>query len=179
MTATELVRGTLAFLGTYALHSTAFLGAMWALCALCQPRSLRLRERLWKLALVGGLASAALQLSLVSDPWLGSIDWRPPAGGEPTRGGGCPRPAREPARRRACVPGGGRAGRPARWAPARTGAAARASRPRSARIEPGGGGRVPAHRGGTLCHEARASGRRGRRAPAACSPGARSGGTGS
>jgi len=75
MTTSEVIRFTLAWLGTYALHSTLFLGGAWALCSLRAPRALRNRERLWKLALLGGLVSASIQLGLDARPLLGRIDW--------------------------------------------------------------------------------------------------------
>jgi len=77
MTTNDVVRALLAWLATYGLHSTLFLGGTWVLCALRPPRGNRSRERLWKLALVGGLASATLQLAAGARPILGRIDWRP------------------------------------------------------------------------------------------------------
>src|SRR5262249_45533505 len=80
MSSIEWVREIVAWLGTYALHSTLFLGAAWLLCALRPPRVNRNRERLWKLALVGGLVSASLQITLGTPPLLGRIEWRPEPG---------------------------------------------------------------------------------------------------
>ncbi len=71
----DLARTALAWLGTYALHSTLFLAATWALCAWRPPRSLRLRERLWKLALIGGIASSSLQVSFRMRPLFGGLVW--------------------------------------------------------------------------------------------------------
>src|SRR5262245_32944778 len=76
MTTNDAVRGLLSWLATYGLHSTLFLGGAWALCAL-RPLASRTRERIWKLALIGGLASATLQLASGARPILGRIDWRP------------------------------------------------------------------------------------------------------
>jgi beta-lactamase regulating signal transducer with metallopeptidase domain len=75
MTTNDAVRGLLSWLATYGLHSTLFLGGAWALCAL-RPLASRTRERVWKLALVGGLASATLQLASGARPILGSIAWQ-------------------------------------------------------------------------------------------------------
>lgn len=85
MRGTDLVHLALSWLGTYALHSTLFLGGVWALCALRPPRALRLRERLWKLALVGGVASASLQLAVGARPLLGRIVWHSAQAREPVR----------------------------------------------------------------------------------------------
>src|SRR5262245_52005086 len=75
MTTNDAVRGLLSWLATYGLHSTIFLGGAWALCAL-RPLASRTRERVWKLALIGGLASATLQLASGARPILGRIDWQ-------------------------------------------------------------------------------------------------------
>lgn len=76
-----------AWLFTYALHSTVILAAAWlaaiglARLACTRPR-LRdalpaLRERLWKLALVGGLATASVQVGAGLDPWESSVALAP------------------------------------------------------------------------------------------------------
>ena len=52
MTNPEIARFALAFLGTYALHSTLLLAAVWALCASRPSLAPRLRERLWRLGIV-------------------------------------------------------------------------------------------------------------------------------
>jgi BlaR1 peptidase M56 len=85
MTTSEAIRATLSWLGTYGLHSTFFLGGAWLLCRLRAPRSNRSRERVWKLALVGGVLSASLQLALGQRPLLGRIDWAPLASAEVSR----------------------------------------------------------------------------------------------
>lgn len=77
MTTTDGIRAALSWLATYAVHSTAFLGSAWALCRLCPPRVNRNKERLWKLALVGGVLSATLQVALGTNPLLGRLDWSP------------------------------------------------------------------------------------------------------
>src|SRR5262245_61318590 len=76
MTTSDWVRGALAWLATYGLHSTLFLGGAWLVCVLRAPKANRNRERVWKLALVGGLLSSTLQLALGARPLLGRIDWR-------------------------------------------------------------------------------------------------------
>ncbi|NOT30768.1 MAG: M56 family metallopeptidase, partial [Planctomycetes bacterium] len=74
MTTGEALRLTLSWLATYGLHSTLFLGGAWLLCRLRPPRIDRNRERLWKLALVGGVLSATLQLGLGAQSPLGSFE---------------------------------------------------------------------------------------------------------
>ncbi len=76
MTTNDAVRAALSWLATYGLHSTLFLGGAWILCALRPPRVNRNRERLWKLALVGGLVSATLQVATGARPLLGRIAWQ-------------------------------------------------------------------------------------------------------
>jgi beta-lactamase regulating signal transducer with metallopeptidase domain len=90
MTTNDAVRTALSWLATYGVHSTLFLGGAWLLCALRPPRIDRNRERLWKLALVGGLLSATLQVASGARPLLGRLDW----------------PAAELARRAAPAPSG-------------------------------------------------------------------------
>ena len=77
MTTPEIARSALAFLGTYALHSTLLLAAVWALCVSRPSLAPRMRERLWRLGLVGGLLTACAQLLLGTQPLLGSIVLRP------------------------------------------------------------------------------------------------------
>src|SRR5262245_6846114 len=78
MTTSDWVRGALSWLATYGLHSSLFLGSAWLLCTLRAPRAVKNRERVWKLALLGGLLSATLQIALDARPLLGRIDWREP-----------------------------------------------------------------------------------------------------
>lgn len=77
MTTSEGIRAVLSWLATYGLHSTLFLGGAWLLCALRPPKANRNRERVWKLALVGGVVSASLQLAVGLRPLLGHIEWAP------------------------------------------------------------------------------------------------------
>lgn len=70
-TGTELE--ILAWLGTYALHSTLLLGAAWLVTRWRWARSERARERIWKTALVGGVLTATLQSSA---PWETAGTWR-------------------------------------------------------------------------------------------------------
>ena len=53
-----------AWLLTYLIHSTLLLAGAWLLEALFAPESMRLRERLWRVALLGGLVTASAQLAL-------------------------------------------------------------------------------------------------------------------
>ncbi len=58
-----------AFLLTYLLHSTLLLGGAWLLSRRFAGRHNRLEEWIWRGALVGGLLTAAFQLSLPARPW--------------------------------------------------------------------------------------------------------------
>jgi beta-lactamase regulating signal transducer with metallopeptidase domain len=70
-----LVLALCAWLLTYAVHSTVLIAAAWASSGVLERfgRSKTLlavvRERLWKLALVGGIATATLQTALGGGPW--------------------------------------------------------------------------------------------------------------
>lgn len=79
---TELALLGLAWLLTYLVHSTLVLGGTWAVTEFLQVNSLRWRDRLWKLALVGGLVTASLQVGMGLEPFGGSWALRedpPPA----------------------------------------------------------------------------------------------------
>jgi hypothetical protein len=78
MTTSDLIRGALAWLATYALHSTLFLGSAWVLSSTRRPRVNRNRERVWKLAVVGGILSASLQCALGARAPFGHVDWSAP-----------------------------------------------------------------------------------------------------
>lgn len=104
MSTSDGMRAALSWLATYGVHSTLFLGSAWALCRFRPPRAERNRERIWKLALVGGVLSATLQLALGARPLLGRIDWNTEpraelarAGGEPAAEGVLPAPKSAPA----------------------------------------------------------------------------------
>lgn len=79
MTISELARLALAFLGTYALHSTLLLLAVWALCSARRSIPPRLAERLWRLGLIGGLLSAGAQTLIGARPLLGRFVLEAPA----------------------------------------------------------------------------------------------------
>lgn len=69
----------LAWLVTYALHSTVLIGGAWCAAVVlarlaCRAPRLRdllpsIRERLWKVALVGGLITTTLQTGFEVGPW--------------------------------------------------------------------------------------------------------------
>jgi hypothetical protein len=63
-----------AWLVTYALHSTLLLGAAWLLTRRLDARALGLRERVWKFAVLGGFATAALQVGSGVEPLLGRVE---------------------------------------------------------------------------------------------------------
>jgi beta-lactamase regulating signal transducer with metallopeptidase domain len=79
MATAESMGSALSWLATYAVHSTLLLGATWLLCSLGWPRTNRTRERLWKLAMIGGVVTASLQVSSGARPWLGRWHWSAPA----------------------------------------------------------------------------------------------------
>ena len=61
-----------AWLGTYALHSTLLLSLAWALTRWA-VRSHGAREAIWKAALVGGLLTASVQLAVGFEPVFGRL----------------------------------------------------------------------------------------------------------
>lgn len=69
-----------AWLATYAVHSTLLLGGAWLLARRLGGRRLAVQEAVWKLALVGGLLTATLQLGLGVRPLGGGWAWEPAAG---------------------------------------------------------------------------------------------------
>jgi beta-lactamase regulating signal transducer with metallopeptidase domain len=71
MGAEPLALALVAYLLTYALHSTLLVSAAWLVSRRLGEARARLCERIWKVALVGGLASAALQLGCGFEPPLG------------------------------------------------------------------------------------------------------------
>ena len=71
----------LSWLATYAVHSTLILGATWLLFARSSLGSLRLREAIWKTALLGGLVTASLQMAWQVDPLAGRWILPSPSGG--------------------------------------------------------------------------------------------------
>ncbi len=62
-----------AWMLTYLLHSTLLLGGAWLLGRLLGERRLALQETAWKVALVGGVLTASLQLGLALEPWAGQV----------------------------------------------------------------------------------------------------------
>jgi Zn-dependent protease with chaperone function len=64
-----------AFLLTYALHSTLLIAFVWAWMRVRAPRSVRLREALWALALCGGVVSATVQRVGWVDARTWTLEW--------------------------------------------------------------------------------------------------------
>src|SRR3990172_2054739 len=62
-----------AWLLTYLLHSTLLIGGAWLLERVGAVRSPLSRDTLWKVALVGGLLTAAAQLALRLQPYAGHV----------------------------------------------------------------------------------------------------------
>ena len=62
-----------AWMLTYALHSTLLLAAAWCLGRALGERRLALQETAWKVALVGGLLTASLQVGLAVEPLAGTV----------------------------------------------------------------------------------------------------------
>lgn len=65
------------WMSTYAVHSTLLLGAAWLLGRALGERRLALQETAWKVALVGGLLTATLQLGLGLQPLAGTWSLTP------------------------------------------------------------------------------------------------------
>ena len=63
----------LAWLLTYALHSTLLLGGAWLLTARGIVRSHHVKDLLWKTALVGGIATATVQLAARNAAWTDGV----------------------------------------------------------------------------------------------------------
>lgn len=58
---------------TYFIHSTFLLGLAWLMNRWLGVRRLAVRELLWKAALIGGLATATVQLATGWEPFAGSL----------------------------------------------------------------------------------------------------------
>jgi Zn-dependent protease with chaperone function len=65
-----------AWLCTYGLHSSLLLGAAWLVTRRLDSRALGLRERIWKVAVLGGFLTATLQVGLGLQPILGHLALR-------------------------------------------------------------------------------------------------------
>ena len=64
-----------AWLLTYAVHSTALIGGVWLAERAGLLRSLRLRDLAWRTALVGGLVTATLQLAAAGSGLAGELSF--------------------------------------------------------------------------------------------------------
>lgn len=62
----------LAWLGTYALHSTCALGLAWLFAAVLQNRAVVLQERLLRLALFAAVVTSSVQCFVLGGPWQGA-----------------------------------------------------------------------------------------------------------
>ena len=67
----EFQLAALAWLLTYALHSTLLLGTAWLITSRGWLRSVRVKEILWRTALLGGLFSASVQTAIELEPFGG------------------------------------------------------------------------------------------------------------
>ena len=63
-----------AFGATYLLHSTLLLCGAWLVTRRLDRRALRLRERVWKFAVLGGFVTAGLQSAAGVEPLLGRLE---------------------------------------------------------------------------------------------------------
>lgn len=68
---------TIAWLLTFALHSTALVGATALLARTRLLRAARARDRAWKLALVAGIATASFQVAVGAGPAIGRLGAAP------------------------------------------------------------------------------------------------------
>ncbi|EDM80108.1 hypothetical protein PPSIR1_35697 [Plesiocystis pacifica SIR-1] len=70
--------GALSWALTYAIHSTLLIGGVWLVCRGIKPLAQRVgpsfENRAWKLALVGGLATATIQVGAGLTPAFGAIE---------------------------------------------------------------------------------------------------------
>ncbi len=57
---------------TYLLHSSLLIGLVWAASRHLTESQMPLREALWRVALLGGLVTASVQLAAGIEPWTGS-----------------------------------------------------------------------------------------------------------
>jgi beta-lactamase regulating signal transducer with metallopeptidase domain len=72
-----LASQTVAWLLTYALHSTLFLGLAWLVSRRLAQRMPAFEEAVWRFALVAGLVTASLQLAAGREPLSGSWNLAP------------------------------------------------------------------------------------------------------
>ena len=86
-----------AWLLTYAVHSTVLIGSVWLAERAGMLRSLRLRDLAWRTALVGGLVTATLQLAAGLTPVGGATEIHAPRLPDLSRPVARPAPAPEPA----------------------------------------------------------------------------------
>ncbi|MFT5285770.1 MAG: hypothetical protein ACI8TQ_001938 [Planctomycetota bacterium] len=63
----------LAWLMTYALHSTVLLGGAWLLFKIASGTPERIRDGLWKLAMIGGVVTATTQVGMGVKPFGGRL----------------------------------------------------------------------------------------------------------
>ena len=63
-----------AWLLTYAIHSTILLTAVWIFTTLFRATTHLVKELLWKVAVIGGMITAAFQLGLNFEPFAGRLD---------------------------------------------------------------------------------------------------------
>ena len=82
-----------AWLLTYAVHSTVLIGSVWLAERAGLLRSLRLRDLAWRTALVGGLVTATLQLAAGLTPVGGATELQAPGFPGLTPSGRAERPA--------------------------------------------------------------------------------------
>jgi HEAT repeat protein/beta-lactamase regulating signal transducer with metallopeptidase domain len=96
----------LAWLMTYALHSTLLLGGVWLLTSRGPVRSHHLRDLYWKAALVGGVVTATGQVLLRQVDWAGAFQARAAREGIVVSAVALPMPMPMPLGRRPAQPDG-------------------------------------------------------------------------
>ena len=70
---TELMMTALAWLMTYALHSTVLMGGVWLVFRFFRSIPERMQDGLWKLAMVGGILTATVQVGMGLTPFGGRL----------------------------------------------------------------------------------------------------------
>lgn len=75
MISSQFLQQAIVWILTYSVHSTLLLFAAWLATRWLAAERIRLRERIWKTALFGGLLSASLQVGFDVSPAAGRLEW--------------------------------------------------------------------------------------------------------
>lgn len=75
MFTTQSLQEVIVWVLTYSVHSTLLLGTAWLVTRRLSAERIRLRECIWKTAILGALVSASLQVGLDVSPVAGRLEW--------------------------------------------------------------------------------------------------------